>query len=87
MRYAPLRVMAQYEPDPERAAEQGLSPRELEVLYLVAEGLSSQQIGLRLQMSDDTARWHLMGVRRKLAAETTGQACARAVSLGILREA
>jgi two-component system, NarL family, response regulator DesR len=77
--------MPQYEVDLVKAAPFGLTRRELEVLCLAAEGLGSKDIGVRLRMKDGTARYHLSGVRRKLGAESTGQAIGEAVDLGILR--
>lgn len=42
-----------------------LTPRELEVLALVARGLTAASIGLRLQMSSTTVRTHLEHIYKK----------------------
>jgi DNA-binding NarL/FixJ family response regulator len=77
--------MAAYEVDEVRAAEYRLSPRELEVLRLAVEGLNSQEIGLRLHISENTVRTHFAHVARKLGARNACQVGACAVELGILR--
>jgi len=65
--------MPPYEGDGEKACEYGLTPREVEILCLAAEGLSSKETGARLKIDDATARYHLTGVRRKLDARSTGR--------------
>ena len=77
--------MPPYEADKERAAAYHLTERELEVLCLVCGGLSGKEAGGRLGIDDATARYHLSGVRRKLDTKSTAEACAKAVSLGIIR--
>ena len=57
--------------DPTFAA---LSPREREVLGLVAEGLANAEIAERLAISDKTVRNHLSGVFDKLGVRTRAQA-------------
>ncbi len=49
------------------AADTALTPREKEVLALIAEGLSSRDIGLRLGMGVRTVETHRTHLRRKLA--------------------
>jgi DNA-binding NarL/FixJ family response regulator len=46
--------------------EESMSPRELEVLRLVAEGLANKQIGRRLGISERTVKAHLGRVFREL---------------------
>jgi DNA-binding NarL/FixJ family response regulator len=48
------------------ATDGQLSGRELEILALVAEGLSNKEIGSRLDISPATARTHLMHIYEKL---------------------
>lgn len=47
-------------------ADAGLTPREREVLALIAEGLSSREIGERLEMGVRTVETHRTSLRRKL---------------------
>ena len=61
----------------------GLTPRELEVLELVAEGLRNAQIAQRLVVSEKTVHHHVSAILRKLGVRTRGEANAAAVRLGI----
>ena len=60
-----------------------LSERELEVLHLVAEGLSNREIGERLYISPGTAKWHTINIYRKLDVHSRLQAVGRARALGL----
>jgi DNA-binding NarL/FixJ family response regulator len=44
----------------------GLTPRETEILRLVAEGCRNQEIARRLFISHETVRWHLRAIYSKL---------------------
>ncbi len=55
-----------------------LSPREIEVLRLVAEGLADREIAGRLFISERTVRYHLTSIFRKLGADNRTQAVALA---------
>lgn len=61
-----------------------LSPRELEVLQLIASGLSNQQIAERLVIAVSTVRTHAKNIYAKLEVSSRTQAVARARMLGIL---
>lgn len=62
----------------------GLTDRELQILGLLAEGLTTRQIGTRLSISPRTVEGHASGVYRKLAVRTRVQAVARAAALGLV---
>ena len=62
-----------------------LSPRETEVLQLVADGLSNQQIGRRLQLSHATVKSHLVHVYAKLRVDSRTAAVAAAAQQGLIR--
>lgn len=64
--------------------EQMLSPRELDVLRLLAAGLSNQEIAATLVISVGTAKWHAHNIFEKLNARGRTQAVARARELGLL---
>jgi PAS domain S-box-containing protein len=59
-----------------------LSPRQRDVIELVAEGLTSTQIAERLGVSPETVRTHLRNARLKLGASTKAQAVAVAMLRG-----
>lgn len=69
------------------ARERGgpLTPRELEVLELLREGLTYAEIGERLGVAQRTARAHVVAVKEKLAAANNAQAVARGFERGLLR--
>lgn len=59
-----------------------LSPRQRDVIELVAEGLTSTEIAERLTVSPETVRTHLRNARLKLGASTKAQAVAIAMLRG-----
>jgi NarL family two-component system response regulator LiaR len=61
-----------------------LSQREQEVLALVVEGLSNEEIAERLVISPATARHHVSACIQKLGASNRAQASAMAVKLGLV---
>lgn len=69
------------------AAEKGgpLSQRELDVLRHLRDGLSYQEIGCRLTISERTARAHVAAIKEKLGAATAAQCVARGFERGLLR--
>jgi DNA-binding CsgD family transcriptional regulator len=62
-----------------------ITPRELEVLALMAEGLSNQEIADRLFVSLNTVKTHASNVFSKLDVQRRTQAIQRAKDLGLLR--
>jgi LuxR family maltose regulon positive regulatory protein len=61
-----------------------LSPRELEVLRLVATGATNPQIAAQLFIAVDTVKKHLSNIFGKLGVKNRTQAAARARELGLL---
>jgi two-component system nitrate/nitrite response regulator NarL len=59
--------------------EPQLTPREREVLRLLAEGLANEEIGRRLFISPETVRTHVRKAMLKLGADTRTQAVAKAL--------
>ena len=57
----------------------GLTPLEAEVLLWVAQGKGNRDIGLRLEMSEATAKRHLQHLFEKLGVETRTAAALRAI--------
>jgi LuxR family maltose regulon positive regulatory protein len=61
-----------------------LSARELEVLPLIAEGLTNQEIAARLYLSLHTVKAHARNIYAKLGVSSRTQAAARGRALGLL---
>ncbi|HZM22558.1 MAG TPA: LuxR C-terminal-related transcriptional regulator, partial [Anaerolineales bacterium] len=61
-----------------------LSQRELEVLELIAQGLSNDEIGKRLFLALDTVKGHNRRIYDKLQVQRRTEAVARARELGLL---
>jgi DNA-binding CsgD family transcriptional regulator len=72
------------EPDDSPAARLGLTPRELEVLMLVAEGHTNRAIGETLFMSEKTASVHVSRILAKLGVGGRVEAAAVAHRLGLV---
>jgi DNA-binding NarL/FixJ family response regulator len=62
-----------------------LTPRELEVLRLVANGASNGRIARQLFISEKTVKNHLEHIYSKFGVESRGQAVAKGVRLGLVR--
>ena len=63
----------------------GLSPRELQILELVARGLSNREIGARLVVSEHTAANHVRSILRKTGCANRTEAAAYAFRRGLAR--
>jgi LuxR family maltose regulon positive regulatory protein len=79
----------QFKPEPPPATAslhrtEPLSPRELEVLQLVAQGLSNHQISERLFLALATVKGHNRVIYRKLQVQRRTEAVARSRELGLL---
>jgi predicted ATPase/DNA-binding CsgD family transcriptional regulator len=61
----------------------GLTAREVEVLQLLAEGLSNADVARRLTLSEKTVEHHVSAVLRKLDAPSRSRAVAAAMKLGM----
>lgn len=61
-----------------------LTARELEVLRLIAEGLSNKAIALRLEISEHTVKFHVNAILSKLGAQSRTEAVTRATRLGLI---
>ncbi len=61
-----------------------LSPREREVLVLIAEGLSAPDAAARLHVSPATVKTHLQSLYEKLGVSDRAAAVARAMRVGLL---
>jgi DNA-binding NarL/FixJ family response regulator len=68
----------------EESAKQELTKREREVLQLVVEGKTNQEIALALGISDKTVEKHLEGVYSKLGVASRVEAAVHAVRAGLV---
>lgn len=66
------------------ASEPALTPRERDVLRLVAEGLSAPDIGARLSLSAATVKGHLGSIYEKLGVSERAAAVAEGMRRGLL---
>ena len=68
----------------ERTPRSSLTPRELEVLQLVAAGSSNREIGAELMLSEATVKSHLVHIYDKLGVRSRTSAVASAREMGVL---
>ena len=80
----PLRNPAPSPPNRATSSPPKLTPREHEILGMLAEGLPNKLIASRLGISDHTVKTHLEAIFEKLGASNRADAVARAVRMGLL---
>jgi two-component system, NarL family, nitrate/nitrite response regulator NarL len=68
----------------EEAAVPLLSPREVEVLALIGDGLSNKQVARRLGISGHTVKFHIESLFRKLAAGSRAEAVHKGLRRGLI---
>ena len=80
------RSQAALQPPPagRSAGDFGLSPREHQILDLLAEGLSNKEIARRIARDPNTVKYHLKSLFAKLAVERRGRAVVRARDMGLI---
>ncbi len=71
-------------PGIDRPAPEALSPRELEVIKLIVDGLSNQEISDRLVVSLATTKTHVRNILNKLAVDDRTQAAVHAMRRGLV---
>jgi len=72
------------EPGDRIALAEPLTPREIEVLALLVEGLSNKTIAARLGISDQTVKFHVAAICSKLGAANRTAAVRRAIRRGLV---
>jgi DNA-binding NarL/FixJ family response regulator len=70
--------------DPALILVEDLTPRETEVLQLLADGLTNKAIAQRLGISDHTVKFHVNAILGKLDAQSRTEAVVRATQLGLI---
>jgi DNA-binding CsgD family transcriptional regulator len=78
------RVMATAAPATVAREGTALTPRELEVLRLVAHGLGNKEIAAELALSTHTVKYHLASVLAKLGVRSRTEAVSRGIRTGLL---
>jgi len=68
----------------EELAKSGISKREAEILLLVHQGLSNQQIADKLFISENTIKKHISNIFLKLGVERRTEAIKKALELSII---
>jgi NarL family two-component system response regulator YdfI len=66
------------------AALEDLTPREIEVLRMLAEGLGNREMASRLGISDHTVKFHISSILDKLGASTRTEAVTMGIRMGII---
>jgi NarL family two-component system response regulator YdfI len=61
-----------------------LTPREIEVLRMLAEGLGNREMAFRLGISDHTVKFHISSILDKLGAATRTEAVTMGIRMGII---
>lgn len=74
-----------YGGEPRRTRRMGLSPREREVLTLIADGCNGRIVSEILGISHETVKTHVSSVLRKLSARNVTQAVAVAIRAGVIQ--
>jgi DNA-binding NarL/FixJ family response regulator len=69
---------------PAAAPAEPLTPREREVLALLAEGLANKAIAARLGISEHTAKFHVNAILGKLGVESRAEAIVQAARTGLV---
>jgi DNA-binding CsgD family transcriptional regulator len=80
----PVHVTAPFQRNASRVAELGITPRELEILEAMAEGLSTREIGARLFVSENTVKTLTSRLFDKLSARRRTQAVQHAKQAGLI---
>jgi len=66
------------------AADTSFTPREVEVLGLLAEGMANKEIAARLSFSTHTAKFHVESLLRKLDAANRAEAVREGIRRGLI---
>jgi two-component system, NarL family, response regulator LiaR len=80
----PVDAAVPFAPDRARQQKLGITARELEILTLVARGLSNREIATQLFVSENTVKTHCARAFDKLGAARRTQAVQRGKELGLL---
>jgi two-component system, NarL family, response regulator LiaR len=80
----PVAAGAPFVPDDRKREDLGITRRELEILQLIAEGMSNREIAEKLYVSENTVKTHSSRVFDKIGAKRRTQAVQLGKQLGLL---
>jgi len=66
------------------SSDPGLTPREVQVLGLLAEGLANKEIAYQLRFSTHTAKFHVESLLKKLEAANRAEAVREGIKRGLI---
>jgi DNA-binding NarL/FixJ family response regulator len=69
---------------PPASASEALTPREIEVLAMMAEGLANKTIAYRLNISEHTVKFHVGSIFGKLGAQSRTEAVTLGIRQGLI---
>ena len=72
-------------PPPQPDGRETLTAREIELLRLVAQGLSNKAVAQKLSLSENTIKYHLKNILQKLGVQNRTEAASYAIRAGLLR--
>ena len=84
IKHVPVPASVPFAPDERRREDLGITPRELNILELIAEGLSNREIAEKLFVSENTVKTHSSRVFSKLGARRRTQAVQLGKEFGLL---
>ena len=84
MRLTPQSAAATFKPNEKAIASLGLTPRELEILGLLAKGESNKEIARSLGVSPNTIKTHIANLYMKLEVTGRGKAVEAARALAVI---
>jgi len=84
IREVPAPAREPFVPDQRKREELGITPRELEILELITQGLSNREIAEKLFVSENTVKTHSSRVFDKLGAKRRTQAVQLGKEFGLL---
>ena len=84
MKEVPVPAPVEFTLNEAKLSELGLTPRELEILSLIAAGLSNKEIAEKIYVSENTVKTHSSRVFDKLGAKRRTQAVQRGKEYGLI---
>ncbi|HLB48541.1 MAG TPA: response regulator transcription factor [Anaerolineales bacterium] len=72
-------------PPPQPDGRETLTAREIELLRLVAQGLSNKAVAQKLSLSENTIKYHLKNILQKLGVQNRTEAASYAIRAGLLK--